>query len=42
MLVFISRYLRDECARVGLPYFDTSTDFEHTLDQVVAYISAER
>ncbi len=41
-MIAFSRYLRDECAVVGLPYFDTSIDFEHTLDQVVAYISAER
>ncbi len=41
-MIAFSRYLRDECAVYGLPYFDTSSDFEHTLDSVVAHIGAER
>jgi putative acetyltransferase len=35
-----SRYLREECDRYGFPYFDTSHQFESTLDQVVDYVQA--
>ncbi len=41
-MIEFSRYLRDECARYGLPYFDTSHDFVGTLDKVVEYIRAEK
>jgi hypothetical protein len=34
-----SQYLRDECAVYNLRYFDTSRDFEQTLDAVIAYIT---
>jgi len=37
-MIEFSRYLKDECAVHGLRYFDTSTDFTQTHDQVVAYI----
>ena len=40
MIVF-SQYLKDECAVHNLRYFDTSQDFEQTLDAVIAYICAE-
>jgi hypothetical protein len=35
-----SRYLQAECAAYGLRYFDTSHDFEATLDRVFAYLRA--
>ncbi len=37
MIVF-SQYLKDECAAYNLRYFDTSQDFERTLDAVVEYL----
>jgi len=36
--IAFSRYLRDECARSSMPYFDTSDHFIQTLDQVAAYV----
>jgi hypothetical protein len=36
-----SRYLRDECAKRNLPYFDTSFDFLETLDQAAEYLRGE-
>jgi putative acetyltransferase len=35
-----SRYLREQCNRYGFPYFDTSHQFEATLDRVVDYAQA--
>jgi len=40
--IAFSRYLMDACARYTMRYFDTSQDFAATLDQVVAYIRAEK
>lgn len=40
-MIGFSRYLRDECARYGFPYFDTSHDFVGTLDRVMGYVRAE-
>jgi hypothetical protein len=37
MIVF-SQYLKDECAVHNLRYFNTSQDFEQTLDAVVEYL----
>jgi hypothetical protein len=36
--IVFSQYLKDECAIYNLRYFDTSKDFEQTLDAVVAYL----
>ena len=36
-----SRYLRDECARHNVRYFDTSHDFLPIHDQVVAYLRSD-
>jgi hypothetical protein len=33
-----SRYLSDECARLGIAYFDTSRDFLPTLDRAATYL----
>jgi len=33
-----SRYLLEECGRLGLKYFDCSVDFEDTVDAVVQYL----
>ncbi len=33
-----SRYLSEECDRLGFRYFDCSTDFEGTVDAVVSYL----
>ena len=38
--IAFSRALMAECERYRLPYFDTSDNFLHTLDQVVATIRA--
>jgi hypothetical protein len=35
-----SRYLSEECARLGIAYFDTSRDFHETLDRVAGYLRA--
>jgi len=40
--ISFSRYLIDACAQYHMRYFDTSHDFAATLDQVVAYIRAEK
>lgn len=36
----MSQWLRDECHRYGLPYFDTSVDFTATLDQVITFLKS--
>ena len=33
-----SRYLSEECDRLSFRYFDCSTDFEGTVDEVVSYL----
>ena len=40
--IAFSQYVMDACARYGMRYFDTSRDFVATLDQVVAYLRAEK
>jgi hypothetical protein len=40
--IAFSQFLMEACVRYGLRYFDTSDDFVATLDQVVAYVRAER
>jgi hypothetical protein len=40
--ITFSRYLMDECAKYDIRYFDTSHDFVHTQEQVVAYIRGEK
>jgi hypothetical protein len=37
-----SRYLQSECARLGIPYFDTSFAFLDTLDRAAQYLQGER
>jgi hypothetical protein len=37
-MITFSHYLHAECARLGLPYFDTSRNFRQTLDHVVDYL----
>ena len=39
-MIAFSHYLRDECAKYDLRYFDTSYRFVETLDQVIAYVCA--
>ena len=34
-----SRYLSEECDRLGFRYFDCSTDFEGTVEAVVTYLT---
>ena len=34
----ISRYLSDECARLGLAYFDGSTSFEEAVEAATSYL----
>jgi hypothetical protein len=36
--IAFSGYLHAECARCGLPYFDTAQEFAPTIDVVVAYV----
>ena len=38
--IAFSQYLRAECARVGLRYFDLSRQFEPVLDEVMDYLRA--
>ena len=33
-----NRYLFEECERLGSKYFDSSTDFEGTVEAVVTYL----
>jgi hypothetical protein len=36
--VVFSRYLREECGRLGIAYFDTSEHFEEALNHAMAYL----
>lgn len=36
--IAFSRYLKEECKRLNLAYFDTSVDFQEVHEQVTAYL----